>query len=197
MPYWYHADTTRNEKPVTFKNQSGCELLIPHKDWSGDSQERENYAEIERWAKRLQDCFAACTCSVVQRTFTKSQPDSAISAIASTSFTSSTLCGTPSTSHLIVATLTAMWQGNVTGTRDVQWFINGESDSSHGLTVPGCSAWDGQQRMTVTKILPAHTNTLSPEYFVQIWQNSGVNLNINLLVHEYQPCCDCDWPVGC
>lgn len=53
-------------------NFSPCELHIPHKDWARDvgasevatSKERENYSEIERWARYFyQNCVASgCNC---------------------------------------------------------------------------------------------------------------------------------------
>lgn len=53
-----------------------CDLHIPHKDWARDipgmgegaiARERENYSEIERWAKRFHDnCVGeGCTCGSV------------------------------------------------------------------------------------------------------------------------------------
>lgn len=41
-------------------NFGKCDLHIPHKDWSDDPHEAENYREIERWAARLQNECACC-----------------------------------------------------------------------------------------------------------------------------------------
>lgn len=45
-------------------NISDCDLHIPHKGWSGDPHELENYLEIERWQRRfLANCVGgACNC---------------------------------------------------------------------------------------------------------------------------------------
>jgi hypothetical protein len=39
---------------------SACDLHIPHKDWSGDPRERQNYDEMERWARNFyRNCLPA------------------------------------------------------------------------------------------------------------------------------------------
>lgn len=34
-------------------NRTPCHLHVPHKDWTDDPRERENYEAIERWSVQL------------------------------------------------------------------------------------------------------------------------------------------------
>lgn len=49
------------------------ELHIPHKEWSGQREELENYVAIERWA-RTRGCGEACSCYVEHRETTQTIP---------------------------------------------------------------------------------------------------------------------------
>jgi hypothetical protein len=39
---------------------TGCDLHIPHKEWSGDEDERQNYLEMERWANHFRKNCLPC-----------------------------------------------------------------------------------------------------------------------------------------
>lgn len=38
-------------------NFSSTDLHIPHKEWTTDPKERENYSAIERWSRGVKGCF--------------------------------------------------------------------------------------------------------------------------------------------
>jgi hypothetical protein len=66
---------------VTSIQFTGCDLHIPHKEWSGDENERQNYLELERWANNFRkNCLPTSTSdggggttTVTQRYLTGSQ----------------------------------------------------------------------------------------------------------------------------
>ena len=37
------------------------DLHVPYKNWSGEEQEYENYEEMERWSRRIKDCYPAAS----------------------------------------------------------------------------------------------------------------------------------------
>lgn len=57
-------------------NFTNCDLHIPYKEWVDDSRERENYSEIERWARQLLHggCLASTTGTIVSRNLSQSIP---------------------------------------------------------------------------------------------------------------------------
>ena len=172
-----------------------CKFHAPHKEWSGDPQERENWSEVERWSERLAKCMGTCTCAVLEWNHSFSIPDTTPTVLTIPGTVAH--CGSPDPAHFFIVTFGLEWQGNNTGVRDIIVIGIGEAGGLYGSTVPGCTGMDGQQRMNVTKMFPAHLNFLSPKYQVTAWQTSGVALNLNCRVLEYYPCCDCDWAYGC
>jgi hypothetical protein len=190
---------------MAFQMFDKCKLHIPHKEWAieenlpGAMKERDNYAAIEQWSQGLADCFGSCTCSVEQWLDSATVDENSIATIPRPDVTSQ-LCGTTNTEHMMIVNVNVFFQGvaSPSGDRDVQILGNGELTSIHGMTVPGSTAWDGQQRISVTRFFPSHLNSLSPKYNILLWQNgSGMTLNYSVEVEEYYPCCNCDWPYGC
>lgn len=172
-----------------------CLFQTPHKEWANDSRERENWSEVERWSLRLKNCGSTCTCAVLEWDHTQSIPSGAITNIAIPGTT--VLCGTVVTSHMFIATFNIRWDGSTAGTlRHVNVFGNGESSIISGDTAPPLNYF-GLQLQNVTKFFPAHLNTLSPKYTVQVYQDSGAALNVTVRGQEHYPCCDCDWAYGC
>lgn len=181
---------------MAYQQFDGCLVHIPNKDWSGDPRERMNYEEIERWAVRLKAC-STCTCSVEQWSASGTAASEDIVSIPRPEDTT-VLCGTTDSSHSFIAMVHFIWQGAVTtGFRDLQLTGNGEATSFPGMTVPGATSWDGVQRLSVTNNFPSHLNTLTPKYYLTVWQNSGSSINWFVQVNEYYPCCNCDWRYPC
>jgi hypothetical protein len=54
---------------MTITQFGGCDLHLPHKKWSGNPMEEQNYEAIEQWARRVQGCIPAQPASSTGLTF--------------------------------------------------------------------------------------------------------------------------------
>jgi hypothetical protein len=173
---------------------TGCELHIPFKDWSPDQRERNNYDEIERWSIRLQDC-GTCSCAVLEWDHEYHINDSTVTSVSIPATID--LCGSVVDTHMFMATFNVQWEFNAGGTiRHFDVEGNGESSTISAMDSPPLNYF-GSQYQNLTKFFPAHLNTVSPKYIVNVYQDSGVALNVTIRVQEHYPCCDCDWAYGC
>jgi hypothetical protein len=172
-----------------------CDFHAPHKDWANNPLEKQNWEAVEQWSQRLKSC-GSCSCSVEQWKASGTSDDNHVTVINRPT-PAVQQCGTTIDSHAFMVWVHFLWEGNNTGSRDLQLTGDGESTAFEGLTAAGCTSWDGYQRMHTANMFPSHLNTLSPKYFLQAWQNSGSTLFYFVQVDEYYPCCECDWSYPC
>ena len=177
-----------------------CQLHIPHKGWSGNPLEEQNYLEIERWSIRLADC-GSCTCYMAQYQNAFTVHTSATLHQDRSTFTALTSpCGTIDTSAITQVTVDIQWQAattDVLGNLCDSWLISpglgeGGALEQYGSTVP---AFHGKNpKVSFARILPGRPAMWAGvPWSIYFFQNTGADLIATVNVFEYQPCCHCNW----
>lgn len=188
----------------SFQMFGGCDLHIPHKKWANNlpngGQEEANLEAIEQWAQRLKDCGGACSCWAAQYQNTITVADSAVSHMDRSAFTLlASSCGTINTSAITHVTVNLQWGLSATTPAVYDsWIITspgGESGATefYGQTVVPSNFKNA--KASYTRIFPSGIwgSGLSTAWTIYFQQNTGSDTTCVVNVHEYQPCCDCNW----
>ena len=181
-----------------------CELHVPHKNWSGNPLEEQNYLEIERWSYRLADCLGACACWVAQYQNVINVDTAVTTHLDRSGFIARpSPCGTVDTSAITQVTVNIQWQSPpvfTAGNGCASWLISpaigeGAANQNYGENVPAFTYTNPMS--SFTRILPNGIWSGIP-WTVYLLQNTGGTLAAVVNIHEYQPCCHCNWSTsGC